>query len=54
MEDWAVNSAGECHLDVVEVRGSNPLPPIPQDSDNESFFFVSIVGSTLKERENHD
>ncbi len=23
----AVNSAGECHLDVVEVIGSNPIPP---------------------------
>ncbi len=26
----AVNSVGECHLDMVEVVGSNPIPPIKQ------------------------
>jgi hypothetical protein len=24
---WAVNSAGECHPHTVEVVGSNPTPP---------------------------
>ena len=31
---WAVNSAGECHLDVVEVIGSNPIPPTPENHCN--------------------
>ena len=26
-KDWALNSAVECHLHTVEVRGSNPLAP---------------------------
>ena len=26
-QNWAVNSAGECHLHTVEVTGSNPVPP---------------------------
>ena len=37
------NSAGECHLDVVEVEGSNP-PPCRQKSSFERgcFFCLSI------------
>ena len=37
------NSAGECHLDVVEVEGSNP-PPCRQKSSFERgcFFCLTI------------
>lgn len=27
VDQRAVNSVGECHLDMVEVVGSNPIPP---------------------------
>ena len=44
---WAVNSAGECHLDVVEVIGSNPIPPIlkkPSDVKSwKALFFIVAV-----------
>ena len=36
------NSAGECHLDVVEVEGSNP-PPCKQKSSFERGCFLFIV-----------
>ena len=35
------NSAGECHLDVVEVEGSNP-PPCKQKGNPKGLPFLFI------------
>lgn len=48
---WALNSAGECHLDVVEVIGSNPIGPIKQVVSKEmTCFFLNSGPSTAYDR----
>ena len=39
-KDWALNSAVECHLHTVEVRGSNPLAPTIVSSTCRLFGFL--------------
>ncbi len=44
-EQWAVNSAGECHVDIVEVASSILASPtkaysIPDKGSDEPFFFA--------------
>ena len=41
------NSAGECHLDVVEVQGSNPWPCKQEGSPNGLPFLLLIQGLPL-------
>ena len=44
-EQWAVNSAGECHVDIVEVASSILASPtkaysIPDKELDKPFFFA--------------
>ena len=42
---WAINSAGECYLDKVEVVGSNPISPTSKKgrSLSRSGLFCSLI-----------
>ena len=42
------NSAGECHLDVVEVEGSNPPPCKRKSSFERGCFFRLGIDGGLK------
>ena len=43
----AANSAGECHLDVVEVEGSNPPPRKQRGHPNGCPFLFNRHNGTL-------
>ena len=46
------NSAGECHLDVVEVQGSNPWPCKQKGSfERGCFFRLGFNGGFETERQ---